>query len=55
MRLAFDLFVQKDLGVNGVAARLTALGAPTRKGGAWSRNTLRHNVYKLELKEGVYA
>jgi site-specific DNA recombinase len=50
VRLAFDLFLREDLGVNGVAARLTALGVPTRGGRPWNRATVRGM-----LRNPVYA
>lgn len=42
VRLIFDWFVSEDIGVNGVAAKLTASGIPTRHGNPrWARATVR--------------
>lgn len=41
VRLAFELFLKEDLGIHGVAVRLTELGVPTRGGNRWHSATVR--------------
>lgn len=42
IRMIYDWFTSEDIGVNGVAARLTARGIPTKRGNSkWARATVR--------------
>ena len=41
VRLIFDLYVNKDMGVQSIARHLNALGVKTRKGSLWNGATVR--------------
>ncbi|MBR5593888.1 MAG: recombinase family protein [Bacteroidaceae bacterium] len=41
VRLAFDWYVNEDMGMTNIAHRLNALGYPTRKGSLWSTATIK--------------
>lgn len=50
VRLAFDWYVNEDLGMTTIARRLNTLGYPTRKGALWSTPTIKsilHNEHYI--------
>ena len=47
VRMVFDLYVNKDMGMPNIAKRLDELGAPTLKGGHWSPSSVKEMLMNV--------